>query len=101
MFQFGELSTWVLWDRFARSRPDAAGQVLYFKAGLLQELGCLLAAAAHLAMGDDLPLAIQLPNPLLQIAQGNQIPTDLRDLEFMRFADIEQEVILCPRPAAA
>ena len=54
-----------------------------------------------LALHHDLAALIQFAYALLQIAQGNQIPADLRNFEFMRLAYIEQESNPCPRRAAA
>ncbi len=73
---------------------NAAGQVLYLEAGLLQEFRRFLAAAARLAMDYDLAALVQLAHALLQVPKRNQVAADLRDFEFMRFAYIEQKEIL-------
>src|ERR1700679_555697 len=78
-----------------RPGGDAARQILHMReALLLQEFRSPLAAAARLALHDDVLLAVQFADPLWQIVQRNQVPTDIRDLVFVRLAHIQHEHIL-------
>ncbi len=93
MFQFASLVLRYFRVYLIAPGPDAARQVLYLEAGLLQELRCFLAAAAALAVDYDLAAAIQFADTLLQVAEGNEVATDLGYFEFMGFAYIEQKEI--------
>src|SRR5687768_13770390 len=72
---------------------DSAAQVLDVReANRLQELLRLGAAAAHLALRDDLAILRQLLIAPRQLAQRNQRRAgDLVDLVFVRLAHVEDE----------
>src|SRR3984885_9470914 len=94
MFSWSPLVLGYLGVNLLAPGLNSTGKVLHLEAGLLQELRGFLAAATHLAVGHDLPALIQLTHAILQVAQWNEIPADFRDLVFMRFAHIEEEVVL-------
>src|ERR1700733_4066877 len=94
MFSWSPLVLGYLGVNLLAPGLNSTGKVLNLEAGLLQELRGFLAAATHLAVGHDLPALIQLAHAIMQVAQWNEIPADFRDLVFMRFAHIEEEVVL-------
>src|ERR1700678_145338 len=94
MFSWSPLVLGYLGINLLAPGLNSASKVLHLEAGLLQGLRRFLAAATHLAVGHDLPALIQLTYAILQVAQWNEIPADLRDFVFMRFAHIEEEVVL-------
>ena len=50
-----------------------------------------------MAVGDDLGVAVELAQPLGQLAQGNQPgPFDVRDVPLVRLANVDQDQV--PRP---
>src|SRR5829696_6231656 len=72
---------------------DPAAQVLHVReADRLQELHCLRAAAAHLALSDDFAIAWQLLVAPRQLTEWNERrPGNPVDLVFVRLAHIEDE----------
>src|SRR5580692_10771660 len=77
-------------------RQNAAPHVLHLaEAGLTKEVARLAAADSALAMCDDLDGAVELIDPLGQIAQRDQLRSgDLADLILVRLAYIDQQEVV-------
>src|SRR5260370_20704266 len=86
-----------LWHRridLFRPSQNAAGEVRHIReSSLLQGQRGLLAAYANSAIDDDFAvlLVCQLGGAALNVADRNQRRTEIRDLMFMRLADVEDE----------
>src|SRR5208283_799831 len=77
-----------------RPGVNATGEAAHVgEPSLAENLHCLCTARSHLAQRDDLATGIKFPHARRQLVQGNQLPADVGDLEFVFVADIKQEQI--------
>src|SRR5271166_3561975 len=74
---------------------DAAYQVVHVgEALLLEEVDGLGAAAAHLAVDNDLARSIEFADALRQVFQRDEMSAEVADLVFVRIADVEDEEVV-------
>src|SRR5215210_1950578 len=74
---------------------DAALDVVYvLEAGVLQELDGPGAAAAGLAVDDEVLVLVQLRQTLRQFAQGHELHTDVGDFVLVRLSHVEHLDVL-------
>src|SRR5215212_12004533 len=81
-------------DLFAPGCDTALDVVDVLEAGVLQELDGLRAAAAGLAVNDEVLVLIQLDQTLRQLAQGYELHADVGDLILVRLAHVEHVDVL-------